>query len=510
MTVPARTPLPNKEGTAVFQFGGVSIVIPGCKLDIGSSSMSGGGIWTWSIQDGRWRWQYGTITGHYNLRNQDGEIREETDKDPQALARLCLRQMRISTYSIDDIPIEPRPESHWSRAVPAQALQTLADAVGCRIAMSTRGNVRVCRAGVGDSLPDGQTVDAGFSVDTGAIPSAVLVVGGEAKFQARWKLEPVGRDVDGKIKPIDELSYKPSDGWATQTPGHFNDVEEGDDDSEPDPRKLCLQTVWKWYRITELVGGPNLPGVRDISVDEYKQCLPLEDGLLDTYRDGFSKQLQRQPPIVRGTFYDGEFTYEEVVDGQYRGNVSVMGEAGVIVFDKYVHRFENDEIVQADIQVEVAFPFREDGEEPYRPTWRYPVRQRPDVGDHALHRDEIKFTARWKYDGQGERTDQEDNREDDNLDDQAQYAARVFVAGLGDIEAGDKTYPGFLDITPDGAIQQITWSFSTSQPPTTHVSRNCEHDTDIIPPYAQRRKAEQVSSLVKQAAKNAAGKMRDK
>lgn len=509
VTVPANTPLPNLEGTAVFSFRGTTITIPGCKLDVGSSSLQEGGVWTWAIQDGRWRWQYGTITGHYNLRNQDGEIRKETEKDPQALARLCLQALKVSTYDISDIPSDPRPESHWSRMPPAQALQALADAVGCRVAVSARGFIRIARSGFGQALPEGQTVDAGFSVDTGAVPSAVLIVGGEALFQARWTLEPVGRDVDGKIKPIDELSYKPSGGWAKQTPGHFNDVAENLNTTEPDPRKLALQTIWKWYRITSMVKDSKLPGIKNATVSDYKKCLPLEDGLLDTYRDGFSKQLQRQPPSVRGTFYDGEFTYADVQDGQYRGDVSVMGEAGVIVFNKHVHRIVNGENVKADLTVEIAFPWRDDGEEPYRPTWRFNVKPRPDVGDHALPREELKFTARWKYDSQGNKTGQEDNRKKDKLDEQAQYAAQVFVAGLGNVEAGDKTYPGFLDVQPDGAIHQVTWSFSTSSPPTTHVSRNCEHDTDIFPPYAQRRKAEQVAALVKRAQRDAAGKKRD-
>ena len=509
--VPANSSMPSLEGTAVFSYGGVSITFLGCKLDVGQSNRAGGGTWTFAIMDGRWRWEYGTISGHFNLRDPEGKLRTATEETPQNLARKCLREMRVSTYDISQMPDQPRPECHWSHKVPAQALQELADAVGCRVVVSPRGEVKICPAGQGANLPDIPSVDVGLSVDTGAIPSAVLVVGGEAYFQARWKLIAVGRDVDGEIKPIDDLSYKPAGGWETQVPGHFTDVPEGTDDSKPDPRKLALQTVWRWYRIDELVGGDTLPGIPRATVESWKDCLPLCDGLLDTFKDGFSKNLQRQPPIVRGAFYDGEFTYEEVADGQFRGGFNVMAEAGVIVMDKPLYRFDTDEITPADIQVEIAFPWKPDkNDEPYRPTWRYNVRPRPDVGDHALFREEIKFTARWEYDSQGDRTSQRDNRQADNLDDQAEYAARGFVTSLGNVNAADKTYPGFMDIRLDGAICQVTWQFGVSEAPTTHASRNSEHDSDIIPPYADRKRAADHRALMQDIKRMSAGKTRNK
>lgn len=510
--IPAGAQLPNLEGTAVLSFGGTSITFPGCKFDIGQSTLQGGGSWTLSILDGRWRWQYGTISGHFNLRDVEGKLRTSTEQTPQQLAQMCLREMRITTYDLSQMPDQPRPECHWSHRVPAQALMELADAVGCRVVVTPRGLVRICPAGEGADLPDVPSMDIGLAVDTGALPSAVLVVGGEALFQARWTLVAVGRDTDGEIKPIDDLSYRPSTGWENSFPGHFTDVAEGTDDTQPDPRKLALQTVWRWYRIDELVDGQQLPGIPRTSIESWKECLPLQDGLLDTYKDGFSKNLQRQPPIVRGDFFDGEFTYEEVTDGQYRGGLSVMAEAGVIVMDKPLYRYDDTgKIVPADIQVEIAFPWKQnDKEEPYRPTWRYTVKPRPDVGDHALFREEIKFTARWLYDSQGNRTGQRDNRQADNLDDQAEYAARGFVTSLGNVNSADRTYPGLLDLQLDGAIQQVTWEFGTSQGPSTHASRCSEHDTDIIPSYADRKRVADHRQLMQDIKRMGTGKQRNK
>ncbi len=512
--VPAGVQPPAAEGTAVFSLGSTSIEILGCKLDIGASQVGGGRTWTFSILDGRWRWEFGTITGHYNLRRvTDGGLRTETEQTPRALAQKCLKELRVSDYNIDALPDIARPECHWSYMPPAQALAQLADAVGCRVVVTTKGKVIIVRGGEGADLPDLPTIDNGYSIDTGAFPSAVLVIGAPGLFQARWKLIAVGQDTDGKIKPIDELSYKPSTGWESEVPGHMTGVAEGTDKTKPDPRRLAIQTVFRWYRIDKMVDGDDLPGLKNTKVDKkdgWKKCLPLQDGLLDTFEDSFSKQLQRQPAVIRGTFQDDEFTYDAVVDGQFRGDFSVRGESGVIAMAQPLYRIDGDDIKPADITVEIAFEWRKEFEEPYRPTWRYTVKPRPDVGDHPLPREEIKFTARWEYDSKGKRTKQTDNRQKDKLDDQAQYAAAVFVTSLGNVQAGDRTYSGLHSIEPDGAIRQVSWHFGAQSLPTTRGSRNSEFDSDIIPPYAARRRAEQQRQLMVDIRRMTSGKSRDK
>ena len=77
----------------------------------------------------------------------------------------------------------------------------------------------------------------------------------------------------------------------------------------------------------------------------------------------------------------------------------------------------------------------------------------------------------------------------------AQIAAKYQIAGAVSADFG-----GFLDIAPDGFIQQITWSYDRSGPSTT-VSGNYEHSRTVLP-YAARRRKENLPPDPAQARQN--------
>lgn len=513
--VPAGTPLPQREGTAVFSYGATEIRVVGCRVDVGNCRRGQGVSWVFSILDGRWRWEYGGpgrngfVTGHYNLRRPDGVLRPETERDPQSLAQALLRMMRVERSDVSALPSALRPELHWSWATPAEALQGLADAVGCRVVYRPDGFVGLYPAGQGAELPDLPLVNDSFSLDTGAVPSNIVVVGRPALFQARWKTRPVGRDVDGEVKPIEQLSYQPAGGWFYETPGMFQGVDASDDeDAKDDPRRLALQTVWRWYQITEMVGGPLLPGAgSQATINSYRECLPLQDGLVDVLQADAKGTLQQKPPVVRGTFLDEQFTYAEVEDGIFRGDFSILRELGVVQFAQPVYRIDSGAIVQADLTLEIAFEWRPTADEPWRPTWTFPVQPRPDVGDKVLHREELAYNARWEYRG-GYRAGQRNNRQADELDQQARHAAALWLQSLQAVQAADRTYAGLVEINPDGAISQVTWQIGGGQPCVTRASRNSEHDTDLFPPYQRRWQNQQLRAIIDQSARQRAGKAR--
>ena len=497
--VPAGKAKPRQEGACVFTFGSTTLRIDGCKVDTGQSRIGQGQIWTYSILDGRWPWQYGYIIGHYNIRRPDGRLRELTEKTPQELAKMLLEEMHVTSFDVSKMENTRRPEIHWSYENPAQALATLADEVGCRVVYRIDKTVAILPAGEGASLPNYAAQSIDFTMDTAQIPSGIIVVGAESTYQTRWDLEAVGLDDDGQWKLIDDLSYKPTNGWEEEDPETMGNVAEQKDATKPNPRALALQTVWRCYRIkASESGGPlgdgTFEGI-DTLPETYRGYLPLSSGLIDIQstetsdEDGVALERKPKPPFIRGKFFDSQWLGANVEDVNYKGQVSVDGENGIIMFDKPIYIEDDGDYVEAEIVVEVAHPIRRADRELERPTWVFPLTGSSTVGKKVLMAPDLKYTVKVLYDLSNAETGKEDNRTIDKLDEQAEYLAKTFLASLSTVESGDRSYPGLIDTKTDGAISQVSWSIGRG-PAMTRVSRNSEHDADIIPPFKERRRKE--------------------
>lgn len=213
-------------GPMVITQGDVTLVFPNCRLDSASFQYNQSGmIWRLSIMDRRWKWAFGAISGHYNQRFNSilpfGSIDAFTLKSPQELCSLCLDAMGETGYDVSQVPNEPRPQTDWEAEIPAQALASLAESLGCRIVLRLDNTVQVARVGVGEGLPtDGIEAD-GMAVSVFRRPDKLRFLCGPTRYQVDFKLEAVGLDVDGLVKPIDDLSYAPQGvpGVVSFTPG---------------------------------------------------------------------------------------------------------------------------------------------------------------------------------------------------------------------------------------------------------------------------------------------------
>jgi len=497
--VPAGMAKPRQEGTCVFSFGSTTLNIEGCKVDTGQSRIGQGQIWTYAILDGRWPWQYGYIIGHYNVRRPDGRLREMTEKTPQELATMLLEEMNVASFDVSKMENTRRPEIHWSYENPAQALATLADEVGCRVVYRIDKSVAILPAGEGAALPNYAAMSIDFTLDTAQLPSGIIVVGAESTYQTRWELEAVGLDDDGLWKLIDDLSYTPTNGWEEEDPETMGNVVEQTNPLKPNPRALALQTVWRCYRIKlSESGGPlgdgDFEGI-DTLPDTYRGYLPLSSGLIDIQstetsdEDGVSLERKPKPAMVRGKFFDSQWLHDMVEDVAYKGQVSVDGENGIVQFGKPMYEDDDGRYKEATIVVEVAHPIRRADRELERPTWVFDLTGSRSVGKKVLMAPDLKYTVKVEYDIDNNETGRIDNRVSDKLDDQAEYLANTFLTSLSTVESGDRSYPGLIDTKTDGAISQISWSIGRG-PATTRVSRNSEHDADIIPPFKERRRKE--------------------
>lgn len=207
------------QGTAQFVYGNEPpITFPDCKIDIASLDVgTGGQVWTLRIADRRWKWAFGEITGRYNLVKPNGRIDLDTEKSPQDLAKLLLKEMGEVRFDVSQLPNETRPYVEWASDNPAEMLNRLVEPLGCRVVLGLDNRVRICLLGTGANLPTTRIMGGGFGFDPPEKPDAIKVVCAPTQFQARIVLEAVGLDTDGTVKLIKDLSYNPLGVNAVQT-----------------------------------------------------------------------------------------------------------------------------------------------------------------------------------------------------------------------------------------------------------------------------------------------------
>jgi hypothetical protein len=226
--------LPAQHGDLVITDGVDTVTVPGCRLNGLKVGMDDrGAFWSLEIVDRRWRWrELGAIFGAYNQLDPHGKLIPWTIRSPTELAALCLEAMGETNFTLNlppglsnpghatTAPVPNvsgvNPPINWEGLPPAVALQQVAELFGCRVIYQLQTDtVLVAPVGTGASLPTGGVSihRAGPSLKSPETPDAVGVIGSPTRYQMRLALEAVGEEWDGRILPIDQLSYAP------QSPG---------------------------------------------------------------------------------------------------------------------------------------------------------------------------------------------------------------------------------------------------------------------------------------------------
>lgn len=317
-------------------YSSLKIEMPGCRLDRASLQRSQNGeVWRVPILDRRWKWAFGSFSGHWNVK-VNGRLETRKIKTPYELAELCLEAMGEKDYDIDDLKVfdvkrsEMRPEVHWDRIPPAQALEELANAIGYRICLGWDDKVRLREFGDGEVLPDGAIMVRGFEQDFPERPDSVTVVGGISYHEAFWELEAVGKDIDDEWKPMDHLSYIPvlengAKTWQLSSPPDFEgilatykELDEGKKPTDADvvrrkeQLQLARETAWKCYRLKYPAGTVESQALRN-NFDSLGRKLGEElnkglrrgdnrsiDRLYEQYEEARRKLFKDAKPVVPG------------------------------------------------------------------------------------------------------------------------------------------------------------------------------------------------------------------
>lgn len=533
---PQLRPIVTKPATLKFLFGQTVLSFRDCIIDTSSLQASEGGyVTTLQIFDRRWKWAYSQIFGEYNRRDGDGKVIDsidENEKTPYGLAKLLLKAMGEPENEGNNLPIEGRPYVKWEGANPARELAQLCEEFGFSVVLDTRDNLRIVKIGNGQSLPQNPLVmHFGTGLNPPEPPDAISVFGAPTRFQAWLKLKAVGLDTDGTVKPIDDLSYKPSTGWEKE-PATFPNLQTT---ALRDALRHAMATVWRWFRITiDTVSEDSwiiFPRFTDdsffmhsLSEESHLQyILPLSRELVQTEKvDGI---VRRREAKVYGIYAKGTYgerynsdeepnnttttkTYDKLTTHKkkilYEGDFELLEQFGIVVFPQQVLQWDrtNGTWKAPELYLQCSFNARDKYEgthAPHRYVYNSFIQGSGGAGQILYEPVPAQDRLQWQVYQDippGEKKTEWRfiiGREKWNLDDDAKQIAKAVASKYENIQSADATYAGLLFVSLDGAIRQITWNVG-SDGATTQVSRNTESNP-LVPHFRERRFLEVMYGL---------------
>jgi len=528
-------------GPVTFGDGQRSMTIPNCRVEAGEfKADTGGQTITVRLFDRRWMWRYGVIFGHWNVPcprladvpkiNESGTqtgnqanvapdedlppIQQGTKKSARRLCELCLEAMGEKRYDIRNIPENDYPEVNWDAANPAQELQSLAERYGCRVVYNPiRDNVTLAVLGVGIPMPDappGFIASDGITVDPPEPPGRIVVYGAPIRYQVRFTLEAVGLDFDGRVKLLDDLSYKPAGGWRSKSPPFLVDAWDfaaalPGSRTEIDADPLANESVYKWFRIKETLpiqktGEFWVPVESRDYIDKInRNGIVLLESRVETSEDDLGERLMISATCYGETF-DGSLTYGTTLPGQeVRTPFSIDSARQIIKFvePQYLDYKEGGRsfVRPANLILETACHVTERRTNSIR-RFRYEFNvggprkgTRPPHDEYVVVREDIQNYVKVNY------VDAIDNRVNTTVsnkpacDKQALYYAQAELAKFQTKAAQTRAFNAVMPVICDGAIQSVMWSVSLGGI-TTQVSRDGELAAVALP-YNVRRRQEQ-------------------
>lgn len=518
-------------GMLMITDGVGKVELPRCKIvDV---KFSGGGgsprLITFYIADRRWMWRFGHISGNWNeidpypdpsslppdeFVSSGGPYRPGSYRTAEKLLADCLAALNEPNPLIEPAPVFP-VTVRWDAEPPASAMQALCDAIGYRIVYQpVFDRVVICPAGVGQNLPALPTIISGSDgIDPPERPNAFQLIGGDTIWNDYLELEPVTLEENGEVVTLDESSYTPTVGWGNCVPPNFSEVRL---DHGAKKCALAQQHVWRTFRVKMRdVIRPGATG--SIQIPQYGRVFDRKQIVLSPELYGLTKdergQFRSEPPIVVGSvFHKRAFDVAPPILGPFFNTINeripvkttIDPDRGLVMFDKHLFRNAAIDVLGASVPVGAggaiepptiylftSFRIRSSAGgvfSKFEAAGQSPVSGDPLCPPEVIRRPElVAVIGVVRNPSKGFRID----NVVDNLD-ELRPAADYHLNAAGQKHkltiASERTYAGIVNIAPDGAVQQVTWSVGGG-PATTQASRNSEH-SQYVPDFPERRRRE--------------------
>lgn len=514
-------------GDCVIGWPGANFVLRYCKVDNSVlRATTDGHVQHIKILDRRWRWWAGgDVSGLYNIKDSDGEYILRLKKNVRELAAILLEAMGEPRFDVSALPADQYPERSWVCSHPATELDSLCDEFGCRVVLGyDRDPVVVVRLGEGDALPaGGEVTSVSHGLESSNLPDSFAVCGSIVEYSGVFEVEPVGEDLDGSIKAIDDLSYAPEDGWATN---NFRNVRVAtlNEDLTEEQRRLAEQlaekTVFKWFRPSKLAGvwegSGSVPETNTEvrTVDQFE----LKNYRLDTAQTDFGYHI-RQSVSVYGIH--ARMDERTLPVGTEEGNAlsspvlaivptnAVIGSDNIIRLTRRVILLDTDsdsdqvssiQATKPTLFVRCAFNVRDyNSWMPIR--WKHVIQARDQevgTGNFVLQQPEVRYEVIFDY------LEQSDGLVADSeyrpifagsmttnkgtcLAQSTDYIESI-IPRYAQTERFSVRYRGLIPLTPTGTIHQLTVIVGDETGAFTIAGWNSEVDPYTVG-YRQKRRA---------------------
>lgn len=495
---------PAMLGTLEIFWGNRRVEIPDCRVVSASFRRDdSGNIVGLQIEDWRWRWRFGSISGRYNRRDADDNIIPSTERTPAQLAALCFAAVGHANYDASGLPAAARPEVNWDEPQnPMAALEGLAAELGCVLVPGNDKKVSIVPSGVGADLPSGPDsgrLDVSNVFDPPEKPDSLSVIGGKVFFQCDLELEAVTRETTGDDAGLyvlpDAASYKPAAGWLGSGES-FEGV------ADLTSRAVAEEHLYRAFRVKIPAGGLEIPGYTDLTgkkVQRLEQLVLLDHqaekevqygksvyrapwlyGAFDSVAanqlgDGALINFQTEPSPI--TDIDSDLARETI----WRNGFAINSNLGIVFTnERGTLTNESGESGPALFRLRVAVHVRDDQTDEF---YRY-VRTRSygtKTGTAAaiLRHEEIVVRTVPVY-AAGFRVTSIDYFRL-SADIEADYYLDAQERAWRDDRPSEATYAGVYPVALDGAISHVVYSFGNPKP-TTRVARNTEFK-EYLPPF---------------------------
>ena len=221
----------------------------------------------YQVKDRRWLWEppfNAFVHGRYNVRDEDGEITEGTAKNAQELAEICLDTLGESGYDVSVLPTDAdlAPETDWKYESAAIALGNLVRLYGCSIHLLADDTIAIKQDGTGTVPTDTglmEEPEEGLLIEP--VPDYIHCYAGDTLFDSWLTLEPVGLEIDGSVKHIELLSYRPDGGWVDFHPMDSDmlvlepKLTSLSEEVKEKTREVARRSIYRMYRVIGLSPG---------------------------------------------------------------------------------------------------------------------------------------------------------------------------------------------------------------------------------------------------------------
>ena len=512
-TVPHTQSLPNVGELRFETVGEAPFVFRDCLLEqprlIASEQ---GQYWALPIKDRRWKWQFGYIHGSYNVPRSDGSYLREAS--PKQLASILLAAMGETSYDVDRLPNDTRPEIEWNGHNPAAELDRLCQSLGCIVVLNPiTDRTELWPGGDGATLPGGPTRGSAYAPVYPAQPHDIRIEAGDTLFQATFQTTPVGLDTDGTWKKLIDLSYTPPGGWPNASPinGYSEQQIPGTYSQGGRTLKKCdlaTATAYRCYQVVALANkSPFNPGqfvppllqgteyepesARDVRLFDYlvDEELSADGGLRPLSAIVYARWYRTTHATPANPIrYDSGFHFDST------HNILIFNEPLFLTSTQQQTRYE-----PAVVRYECAFLAGKNGLF-HRHLVEQSTGSNVSTPKRLIQRPDIRARVVYRYSTDNTFTTEQ------NLADTTQrlnYWGNAAQDEYGLQNGGTVNYEQLIPLSPDGLTQQITWSGGGRRPPRTTVSQAQRHNR-FVPPLDEQRdrlaakQAQVVANQIKQ------------